>query len=72
MHETFMARWRSKAPIDWERVERLMRVSITGRAALAGDEQALIERAYRSDPDRYRALHANVQEQEVARVRGGF
>lgn len=59
-----------KREVDWRAVEAALRRSVEGRAR--PEDLDLFEPAYRSDPERYRALHARVKDEAIERVRGGF
>lgn len=61
-------RYRLARPIDWERVECLIRQSFTGRGLSAG-EQAEVTRAHQADPDRYAELGASVRSEERRKLR---
>jgi len=61
-----------KREIDWGRVERVMRRSITGAARAEGDALALCQLALSADPERYRAAHHRIYNEEVALLRKAF
>ena len=54
-------------PIDWIVVERLCRRSFTG-GGLSGDEQAVMEDAYRRFPEEYVKRTKAVRDEERARI----
>lgn len=51
-----------KVRIDWRKVEKAMRESITGRGTEEG--HLLCQKAYRADPKRYTALHQQTKGDE--------
>ena len=61
---------RSRPPINWCRVEALMRVSVTkGSQYLSDGELSYLARALREDKERYRECHKRVKDQEVAKLK---
>lgn len=54
--------------IDWEKIERLMRASFTGKP-ITDSEQGLLAGAHAKAPVQYAKLHRWVKEDEVAKLR---
>lgn len=55
--------------VDWEAIRRIMGRCVRGAGhVMSRDESRMIEAALRSDPDRYRRLHAEVKGEAVEEV----
>lgn len=55
--------------LDWDLVAALIRRSFTG-TRLTPEEQLVIQRAYRCDPQRYTVVGEQVRAEERSRVMG--
>jgi hypothetical protein len=51
-----------RANVDWKGVRRIMSKCVRGSGYVMGREESrMIEAALKSDPDRYRKIHAEVK-----------
>lgn len=62
---------RRRREVDWVEIERMMRDSFTGRARPEHDPDWFRKStaALKADPERYKALHAKVKGEEIAKLR---
>lgn len=61
---------KKKPPVDWLKVERIMRNSVTGRG-VTSDEQKMVEQAYAADPEAYHERYACIRDEEQALMKRG-
>lgn len=55
-------------PVDWDRLDRIMRKSITG-GGMTAEETKLVETAFWTDRDEYSRRHGEIKTAEFERER---
>lgn len=58
-----------KREVNWDRVEQVMRRSVTGSRTAMDDDLILCQLALAEDPERYRATHHRIYTEEVDLLR---